>query len=58
MSPSEQSQSLEGEWGISYQLLAGELDCINITAETFVGSITGSLYVTDPKIKIMKLSIL
>lgn len=31
---------------------------MNSTAETFVGSITGVLYVTDPKIKIMKLSIL
>lgn len=39
-------------------LLPGELGCMNSTAETFVGSITGVLYVTDPKIKIMKLSIL
>lgn len=31
---------------------------MNSTAETFVGSITGVLYVTDPKIKIMKLNIL
>lgn len=31
---------------------------MNSTAETFVGSITSLLYVTDPKIKIIKVSIL
>lgn len=61
MSPSEQSQPFKGQWrgaGSTSILLPGELGCMNTTAETFVGSIAGVLYVTDPKIKIMKLSTL